>query len=155
MTNDNQEKHAMSDFKIFYQISFVLFVYVSTRKGAQCDYTNTWVIETDNEENAKRIAKKYDFEYGGKIGSLDGFYLLMRNSVPRRRRRSVLQATRILRMDPSVKWSAQQKILTRVKRDFHDPLYKDQWYLKNNGKSTGQPRNSNRQIMRPDYNALH
>ena len=119
--------------KIFNAITICL-VYVSTLKGALCEYTNTWAIQTDSEENARKIAKKYNFSYGGKIGTLDGFFLLVKKSVPRRRRRSAVFDARILDMDPLVKWSEQQEVLKRVKRRFKDELYKDQWHLENNGK---------------------
>lgn len=109
-------------------------VYIWTHKGALCAYTNTWAIETDSEESAKRIAKKYAFDYAGKVGALDGYFLLVKKSVPRRRRRSALYEARILDTDPSVKWSQQQKVLKRVKRRFKDLMYKDQWYLENNCK---------------------
>lgn len=108
-------------------------MYVSTRKGAHCDYTNTWAIQTDSEAMAKRIAKKYNFEYGGKIGALDGYFLLVKKKVPRRRPRSTMYQTRILDMDPAIRWSQQQKVLKRVKRRFKDNMYKDQWYLENKG----------------------
>ena len=115
--------------------SVILFlVYVSTLKGAVSKYTNTWAIQTDSEESARRIAKKYNFDYAGKIGALDGYFLLVKKSVPRRRKRSTLYETRILAMDPSVKWSQQQKVLKRVKRRFKDNLYKEQWHLENNGR---------------------
>lgn len=118
-------------------------VYILTHKGAVCEYTNTWAIQTDSEESARRIAKKYNFNYRGKIGELDGYYLLAKNSVPRRRRRSALYETRILDTDPSVIWSQQQKVLKRVKRRFRDEMYKDQWYLENNGRFNCVLKNTN------------
>ena len=109
-------------------------VYVSTHKDAVCDYTNTWAIQTDSEESARLIAKKYHFNYAGKVGELEGFYLLVKKSMSRRRRRSAVYETQVLDRDPSVIWSQQQKVLKRVKRRFKDNLYKDQWYLENNGR---------------------
>ena len=123
-------------------------MYVSTHKGAVCEYTNTWAIQTENEESAKQIAKNFNFEYAGKIGALDGYFLLVKKSVPRRRRRSTMHESRILNMDPSVKWSQQQKVLKRVKRRFKDKMYKDQWYLENNGRF----KNSKKKDSRSDVN---
>lgn len=111
------------------------FVYIYTHGVALCEYTNTWAIETDSEANAKRIAQKYNFEYAGKIGTLDNYFLLEKKSFPRRRKRSGLKERITLDIEPTIQWSQQQKVLKRVKRRFRDNMYKDQWYLENNGKA--------------------
>lgn len=126
----------MSVFRALVNLAFVyLMVYkiVKSEHAHERSFTNTWAIRTDSEETAKQIARRHNFVYRGQIGGLKGYYLLEQKSVPKRRRRSTDHHTRVLSDDPAIRWSQQQRILKRVKREFKDPLFREQWYLKNTG----------------------
>eukprot|EP00794_Sanderia_malayensis_P018669 gene18669-20554_t len=97
-------------------------------------YTNQWVVHIkDGVKKAEEVAHKHGFKFHGQISSLEDFYLFEHSNIHKRSRRS-LEHHELLNSDPIVHWAEQQKILKRVKRgfeDFTDPLFKDQWYLKN------------------------
>lgn len=127
----------MSDFWALgaLTISFVYLIVCKSVRSDQEVFTNTWAIHTDNEESAKRIARKHNFVYKGKIGGLEGYYFLEHKAVPKRRRRSTDYHTRRLSFDSNIQWIQQQRVLKRSKRGFiKDPLFKEQWYLENTGK---------------------
>ncbi len=100
-------------------------------------YTNKWVVHIeDGVEKAEELARKHGFKFHGQIGGLEDYYLLEHSDVQKRTRRSVERHS-LLSNEPIVRWAEQQKILKRSKRefqDFTDPLFKDQWYLKNRGR---------------------
>ena len=98
-------------------------------------YTNKWVVHIkDGEEIAKRIAEKHNFKYHGQLGSLKDYYHLEHQSVSKRSKRSADEHHALLSNYPSVLWLEQQKVKKRVKRGyFSDPLYNQQWYIKNDG----------------------
>lgn len=100
-------------------------------------YSNTWAVHVDGgEAKAKDIAEKHGFNFVIPIGSLKDHYLFEHSAVETRRRRRSVEHHKLLENEPSVQWLAQQKILKRSKRGFHDfsdPLFGDQWYLKNKG----------------------
>ena len=100
-------------------------------------YSNTWAVHVEGgEAKAKDIAGKHGFNFVVPIGSLKDHYLFEHSAVEARRRRRSVEHHNLLENEPSVQWLEQQKILKRSKRgfqDFSDPLFGEQWYLKNKG----------------------
>lgn len=101
-------------------------------------YSNTWAVHIEGgERKAREIADKHGFVFVRQIGSLEDHYLLEHKDVEKRRHRRSVEHHSLLEGETFVRWVEQQKILRRTKRgfqDFSDPLFKDQWYLKNTGK---------------------
>ncbi len=99
-------------------------------------FTNRWAVHTEHGvEKAEELALKHGFKFHGQIGGLKDYYLFEHSAVQTRSRRSLEHHNR-LSSEPIVRWVEQQKVLKRTKRefrDFTDPLFKDQWYLKNRG----------------------
>ena len=101
-------------------------------------FTNTWAVHIeDGVEKAEELAGKHGFHFHGQLGGLKDHYLFEHKNIDTRSRRSIEHHT-LLSKDESVRWAEQQQIIIRTKRDefkdFTDPLFKDQWYLKNRGK---------------------
>ena len=96
-------------------------------------YTNKWVVHiTDGEDAARALAKEHNFIFHGQLGSLQDYYHLEHGSVSKRSRRSADVHHSLLSNHPAVKWSEQQKVKKRTRRGyFSDPLYNQQWYIKN------------------------
>ena len=101
-------------------------------------FSNTWAVHLEGGERmARDIAEKHGFIFIRQIGGLEDHYLLEHSKVENRRSRRSLEHHSLLESEPNVHWVEQQKILKRTKRgfqDFTDPLFTEQWYLKNRGK---------------------
>ena len=101
-------------------------------------YSNTWALHLEGgERKAREIADKHGFVFVRKFGSIEDHYLFEHRKVENRRNRRSLEHHSLLESEPSVRWFEQQRILKRTKRefqDFTDPLFGEQWYLKNRGK---------------------
>lgn len=101
-------------------------------------YSNTWAIHLEGgERKAREIADKHGFVFVRKFGSIDDHYLFEHRKVENRRNRRSSEHHSLLESEPSVRWLEQQRILKRTKRgfqDFTDPLFAEQWYLKNRGR---------------------
>lgn len=105
-------------------------------------YTDSWGVQLADlaeVEAADRIAAKYGFVNLGQVGSLKGYYHFKHVGNSYRGRRSVHEKTSMLMAEDQVVWAARQHVLNRNKRDGMplDPKFKDQWYLINQGQSSG------------------
>lgn len=101
-------------------------------------FTNTWVVELHNghdERTAQEIADENQFTFIGPVGSLPNHYIFECKGINKRSRRSADDRHKNLLSHKKVLHAEQQKLLSRRKRGFSDPLFKDQWYLKNTGES--------------------
>jgi len=103
-------------------------------------YTNTWAVHIEGgAQHAKSVAERHNFVFEGQVGSLDDIYHLRHHEVSKRSKRSADIHHQLLESHPSVKWLEQQKILKRRKRGFFsDPLWENQWYLKNEGQTSSR-----------------
>lgn len=99
-------------------------------------YTNDWVVEVLHPGvNPDLLADKHGFVNIGQVGSLENIYHFRRQDVLERSSGTADSHTLRLRSDSQVRWTEQQAIVKRVKRDFvtpADPLWKRQWYLDSN-----------------------
>ncbi|KAK3729634.1 hypothetical protein QZH41_007998 [Actinostola sp. cb2023] len=134
----------MMQQKLFFLLLFGVFLFLdwnklcfghdvvgnhaSTRED-ESEMTNIWAVELDttDEEVAKRIAKLYGYEYGGKIGSLPRHFKFIRSE---KDEKSLLEGEqeddeskpskhefkRVLEKHPRVKWVEQQHVLVREKQ---------------------------------------
>uniref|UniRef100_W5U9N0 Furin-1 n=1 Tax=Ictalurus punctatus TaxID=7998 RepID=W5U9N0_ICTPU len=97
-------------------------------------YTNTWAVHiSGGEEEANRIAQKHGFINHGNIF---GEYYHFRHRRVVKRSLSQHRGTHIrLHREPQVKWTEQQVVKPRKKRDIYsepvDPKFAQQWYLYN------------------------
>jgi len=100
-------------------------------------YTNTWAVNIEKgPEVARQIARKYDFTYIGPVGGLEHMYIFQHDKVRRRSRRSADKHNLVLDSHPDVLWLQQQTVRKRRRRGYvNDPLFPDQWYLKNVGQT--------------------
>lgn len=100
-------------------------------------YSNTWAVHLEGgERKAREIAEKNGFNFVRKFSSFEDYYLFEHKDVENRRNRRSIEHHSRLEREPTVRWAEQQKILKRTKRgfqDFTDPLFAEQWYLKNRG----------------------
>lgn len=103
-------------------------------------YTNKWVIHVDKGLRAAReIAEKHNFEFHGPVGSLPNLYHLEHKEISLRSKRTADTHHSLLSNHPHVGWVQQQKILSRKRRGyFSDPLFDQQWYLKNTGQTASR-----------------
>lgn len=108
-------------------------------------YVNEWAIRTDGGPDvADAVAKDLGYDNKGRIGSLEGYYLLEKRDHPSRSKRSADHHTRALAEDHRVHWAEQQYSKVRTKRDYiskrdeenayNKVFYNDlewfkQWYL--------------------------
>ena len=101
-------------------------------------YSNTWAVHLEGgERKAREVAEKHGFRFIRSFGSIEDHYLFEHKDLKNRRNRRSVEHHSLLQSEPSVRWLEQQKILKRTKRDFQDftdPLFAEQWYLKNRGK---------------------
>lgn len=104
-------------------------------------YVNEWAAEIPGgPEEALALADELGYDYGGQIGSLPNHFLFKHRDHPRRSRRSAPHITKRLYDDNRVSWAEQQYLKQRTKRGyvmntdsedlFNDPLWKNQWYLR-------------------------
>ncbi|EDO38851.1 predicted protein [Nematostella vectensis] len=107
-------------------------------------FTNSWAVQLDSAEveAADRIAAKHGFTNLGQVGSLKGYYHFKHVHKPGNRARRELhvhEKTRLLMQEDEVLWAQRQHVLARTRKYIvpHDPKFHDQWYLFNDGQSTG------------------
>ncbi|XP_002160973.1 PC3-like endoprotease variant B isoform X1 [Hydra vulgaris] len=104
-------------------------------------YTNSWAVQLNPAEvaQADRIANNHGFENLGQIGNLEGFFHFKHKKTKSRVKRALHQTTKKLLEENHVLWAEQQHLLDRRRKDGipTDPKFKEQWYLLNNGQSTG------------------
>ena len=98
-------------------------------------YSNTWAVHLEGGHRfAREIIERHGFHFHGQVGSLIDIYHIEHKEVSKRSKRCA-EHHKELSNHPNVRWIKQQKILKRKKRGyFSDPLFEDQWYLKNEGK---------------------
>ena len=107
---------------------------LSTSDSSEGFYSNTWVLHTEEGKNhVDYLAEKHGFINTGEIEGFPGHYLLEHKHL-KRTRRTVPEYTLRLSSEPHVTFVKHLKVLRRTKRGFLDPLYPDQWYLRNSGK---------------------
>lgn len=123
-------------------ITVTLLCHGSEIKGEN-HYINKWAAQIEGGlDQATRIAKRHGYSLVEAIPHLDDFYVLLRDDVPTRSKRSAHHHTRRLTEDSEVIWAEQQVSKSRVKREvkasyirsdgtvgFNDPMYNSQWYL--------------------------
>lgn len=98
------------------------------REG-ELGFTNTWAVELDTEDEdvARDIAKRYGYEYGGRIGSLPRHFMFVRREKNDKALLKGLQQDessgesnkdykRVLEKHPRVKWAERQAVLQREKQ---------------------------------------
>ncbi|KAJ7394411.1 hypothetical protein OS493_000220 [Desmophyllum pertusum] len=105
-------------------------------------FTNSWAVKLDPAEIkvADRIAKKHGFTNYGQVGSLRGYYHFKHvGKKGSRHKRHIHEKTKLLLSEDEVVWAEHQHILVRTRKDGipADPKFRDQWYLLNQGQSTG------------------
>lgn len=109
-------------------------VVCDSRRGTV--YSNSWVVRTERGSNyVNDLAEKHGFINRGEIAGFPGHHLLEHRTLPKRTRRTIPEHTLNLLREPHVSFAKHQKVLWRSKRGFLDPLYSDQWYLQNSGKT--------------------
>ncbi|XP_074626751.1 PC3-like endoprotease variant B [Acropora palmata] len=104
-------------------------------------FTNSWAVQLDPAEIkvADRIARKHGFINYGQVGSLRGYYHFKHENTGLRQKRFIHEKTKLLLSEDEVVWAEHQHVLERTRKDGIplDPKFKDQWYLLNQGQSTG------------------
>ncbi|XP_028414543.1 PC3-like endoprotease variant B [Dendronephthya gigantea] len=105
-------------------------------------YTDSWAVKFTDQaevEVADRIAAKHGFANLGKVGTLAGYYHFKHIGNAFRGKRSTHEKTKLLMSEDEVLWAERQHVLNRNKRDGvpSDPKFQDQWYLFNQGQSSG------------------
>ena len=115
----------------------------SRLRTSEHHFTNKWAVHIPGGERvARAVAEHHDFEFHGGLGSLEDYYHLEHHGVSRRSSQSADDHHALLDSHPHVSWAQQQRIKRRVKRGyFSDPLFGQQWYLKNDGESDLFPPN--------------
>ncbi|XP_072272237.1 neuroendocrine convertase 1 [Pyxicephalus adspersus] len=109
--------------------------------GLERRYVNEWAAEIPGgPDEAQALADDLGYDYVGQIGSLHNHFLFKHREHPRRSRRSAPHFTKRLTDDDRVSWAEQQYIKQRTKRGyvmktdsedlFNDPMWKNQWYLR-------------------------
>ena len=104
-------------------------------------YTNRWVIEVtdDNPDTAASISDELGFHYHGKVGSLQNLHVVEHKTLLSGLNRTSDHHHRLITGHHKVVHARQERSLSRRKRydtsaRKQDPMYKQQWFLKNNGK---------------------
>lgn len=104
-------------------------------------YTNRWVIEVtdDHPDTAASISDELGFHYHGKVGSLRNLHVVEHKTLPSGLNRTSDYHHRLISGHYKVVHARQERSLNRRKRydtsaRKQDPMYKQQWFLKNNGK---------------------
>lgn len=130
--------------------------------------SNHWIVELHapaSDSDVRKIASQFGFEHRGPLryhtgnGAMTGndkrrgdsnrFFHMVEKKTPRHRMKRSLDAkTKQLKSHPKVKDAVQQVAHVRRKRGFrgletmesvpNDPLFKHQWYLKNDGQAGGK-----------------
>lgn len=104
-------------------------------------YTNRWVIEVtdDNPDTAASVSDELGFHYHGKVGSLQNLHVVEHKTLLSGLNRTSEHHHRLITSHHKVLHARQERSLSRRKRydtsaRKQDPMYKQQWFLKNNGK---------------------
>ncbi|XP_028647235.2 furin-1 [Erpetoichthys calabaricus] len=97
-------------------------------------YGNTWAVHIiGGTEEADHIALKHGFVNHGKI--FGNYYHFHHNAVRKRSLSGHRSLHLKLQLEPKVRWTEQQVIKKRKKRDLYiepsDPKFSQQWYLSN------------------------
>lgn len=145
----------MSVLRLFVVCAVCIVSVVVNHVSAEHHYTNEWAVEIlGGEPHAQRIAKRYGYEVVKSIPNFDNHYILRRNDVPHRSKRSSSHHTRRLVQDEQVNWAEQQVARSRVKREvdlkvrddgtvsFNDPQFRNQWYIHGDGSDARPTRQS-------------
>uniref|UniRef100_A0AC11EHQ6 Proprotein convertase subtilisin/kexin type 7 n=1 Tax=Ovis aries TaxID=9940 RepID=A0AC11EHQ6_SHEEP len=120
--------------------------------GAQGPRGLSWAVRLDGpegegaeeslEQRADALAQATGLMNAGRIGELQGHYLLVQPA--RHRQARQVEAVRqqveaVLARHEAVRWHSEQRLLKRTKRSVHfnDPKYPQQWHL-NNRRSPGR-----------------
>ncbi|KAF4008910.1 hypothetical protein G4228_000612 [Cervus hanglu yarkandensis] len=98
--------------------------------------------EESLERRAEAVAQATGLMNAGRIGELQGHYLLVQPAGRRQARQAEAVRQRVeavLAGHEAVRWHAEQRLLKRTKRGVHfnDPKYPQQWHL-NNRRSPGR-----------------
>ncbi|XP_059159938.1 neuroendocrine convertase 1-like isoform X2 [Physella acuta] len=121
-------------------------VQLSTADDEDSHFLNEWAVGIDGGlEVAREVASQHGYTLLRPLKSIPDHYILERNDVPHRSRRSASHHTKRLVEDVRVVFVEQQQQKTRVKRDLvdrelvrdivtnggqlNDPRYSDEWYL--------------------------
>jgi len=113
--------------------------------------TNHWMVELlhpDDGQTADALAGRFGYRNAGRLLGSDTEFHFIQRAVPQYRMRRSVRHTRQLKSHPMVKRAVQQSGYHRRKRGYrealrveplpNDPLFKHQWYLKNNGQAGGK-----------------
>lgn len=116
-------------------------------------YTNKWVVYIKNGVDiVQQIAEEHNFIYHGQLGNLKDFYHLEHKRVTKHSYNTANDVHFQLANHPNVLWLKQQTLKKRVVRGyFSDPLFKKQWYIKDNGLSQDECKNM-KSTQREDIN---
>ncbi|XP_068844529.1 proprotein convertase subtilisin/kexin type 7 isoform X2 [Capricornis sumatraensis] len=120
--------------------------------GAQGPRGLSWAVRLDGpegegaeeslERQADALAQATGLMNAGRIGELQGHYLLVQPAGHRQARQVEAirqQVEAVLARHEAVRWHSEQRLLKRAKRSVHfnDPKYPQQWHL-NNRRSPGR-----------------
>ncbi|XP_052508241.1 proprotein convertase subtilisin/kexin type 7 isoform X2 [Budorcas taxicolor] len=120
--------------------------------GAQGPRGLSWAVRLDGpegegaeeslEQRADALAQATGLMNAGRIGELQGHYLLVQPAGHRQARQVEAvrqQVEAVLARHEAVRWHSEQRLLKRAKRSVHfnDPKYPQQWHL-NNRRSPGR-----------------
>lgn len=109
-----------------------LFVHGVDLGEGELGLTNTWAVELDTEDEnvARDIAKRFGYDYGGKVGSLPRHFIFTRTESDEKHLLNGPQQDdsegngavqhkdykRVLEEHPNVMWAERQMILQREKQ---------------------------------------
>ncbi|MCU0499538.1 MAG: S8 family serine peptidase [Anaerolineae bacterium] len=99
--------------------------------------TNFWAVQLAPGTDPNVIAAQMGMVNYGQVGELAGVYLFKREG--RSRSVAAQEVTRALRRTPGVTFVQRQRVQPRFTRQsFTDPLYPNQWHLRNTGQGGGR-----------------
>ena len=115
-------------------LSLSLHAQVSVRED-NIQYSNDWIIQIQESQSIEEIAKKYDADnYRAlKIGSLEGYYLLMYNN----KSKDPSGFIQRLKSNTNIIKFERDRLIDVVKKNTNDPQITDQWHLNNTGQDQG------------------
>ncbi|XP_077988811.1 neuroendocrine convertase 1-like isoform X2 [Glandiceps talaboti] len=135
-----------------FSYAIIVLVAVYTVVGVHADdghFTNDWAVHIPGgETEAHLVAEQHGYEYIGKVGGLQDYFVFSHREIAKRSKRSAHHHTKRLEKDQRVHWVEQQIVRTRVKRDlvekdavkFNDDEWPKQWYLHDTRSSTNLPK---------------
>lgn len=101
-------------------------------------YANTWVIELtdDHPDTIKRVSADLFLHYHGPVGGMHNHHVVQHRTLETGKNTTADIHHKIITSHRNVKFAQQEKILSRKKRGGDDdPLFENQWYLKNTGEN--------------------